>query len=168
MKSVDRIKEFISLIIESEQIVIVTHVNPDGDAIGSVTGFKNFLKANGKGANVIVPNRYPEFLDFLDPQKNIIAFKESQEEAIAAVEAADLIICMDFNSLKRIEGLGEVIALSKAKRVLIDHHLQPEPLFDIIFSDPQASSTCEVAYYLIKEMAMADSSIKSIDFDYAL
>ena len=164
----DRIKEFISLIIESEQIVIVTHVNPDGDAIGSVTGFKKFLKANGKGANVIVPNRYPEFLDFLDPQKNIIAFKESQEEAIAAVEAADLIICMDFNSLKRIEGLGEVIALSKAKRVLIDHHLQPEPLFDIIFSDPQASSTCEVAYYLIKEMAMADSSIKSIDFDSGL
>lgn len=164
----DRIKEFISLITESEQIVVVSHVNPDGDAIGSITGFKKFLRTNGKSANVVVPNRYPEFLEFLDPQQSIVAFKESQEEASAIVAAADLIICMDFNSLKRIEGLGEVIAVSKAKRVLIDHHLQPEQLFDIIFSDPQASSTCEVAYYLIKEMAVADSSIKSINLDSGL
>lgn len=164
----DKIKELISLIVESEQIVIVSHINPDGDAIGSVTGFKKFLQANGKSANVVVPNRYPEFLEFLDPGQSIIAFKESQDKATSIVESADLIICMDFNSLKRIEGLGEVIAVSKAKRVLIDHHLQPEPLFDIIFSDPQASSTCEVAYYLIKEMAAADSSIKSIDIDSGL
>ena len=164
----DKIKELISLIVESEQIVIVSHINPDGDAIGSVTGFKKFLQANGKSANVVVPNRYPEFLEFLDPVQSIIAFKESQDKATSIVESADLIICMDFNSLKRIEGLGEVIAVSKAKRVLIDHHLQPEPLFDIIFSDPQASSTCEVAYYLIKEMAAADPSIKSIDIDSGL
>ncbi|MBR7157209.1 MAG: bifunctional oligoribonuclease/PAP phosphatase NrnA, partial [Bacteroidales bacterium] len=164
----DKIKEFISLIVESEQIVIVSHINPDGDAIGSVTGFKKFLQANGNSANVVVPNRYPEFLEFLDPGQSIIAFKESQDKATSIVESADLIICMDFNSLKRIEGLGEVISVSKAKRVLIDHHLQPEPLFDIIFSDPQASSTCEVAYYLIKEMAAADPSIKSIDIDSGL
>lgn len=164
----DKIKELISLIVESEHIVIVSHINPDGDAIGSVTGFKKFLQANGKSANVVVPNRYPEFLEFLDPGQSIIAFKESQDKATSIVESADLIICMDFNSLKRIEGLGEVIAVSKAKRVLIDHHLQPEPLFDIIFSDPQASSTCEVAYYLIKEMAAADPSIKSIDIDSGL
>ena len=164
----DKIKELISLIVESEQIVIVSHINPDGDAIGSVTGFKKFLQANGKSANVVVPNRYPEFLEFLDPGQSIIAFKESQDKATSIVESADLIICMDFNSLKRIEGLGEVIAVSKAQRVLIDHHLQPEPLFDIIFSDPQASSTCEVAYYLIKEMAAADPSIKSIDIDSGL
>ncbi len=164
----DKIKELISLIVESEQIVIVSHINPDGDAIGSVTGFKKFMQANGKSANVVVPNRYPEFLEFLDPVQSIIAFKESQDKATSIVESADLIICMDFNSLKRIEGLGEVIAVSKAKRVLIDHHLQPEPLFDIIFSDPQASSTCEVAYYLIKEMAAADPSIKSIDIDSGL
>ena len=159
----EKIRKFISLLSDCEKITIVTHVNPDGDAIGSSTGFKYFLESNGKSVSVAVPNRYPQFLGYLDGNEEIVAFKESEEAVTEMIETSDLVICMDFNALKRIEGLGEVVGRSNAKRVLIDHHLQPEECFDIIFSDPLASSTCEVAYYLIKEMVMADSSIKPVD-----
>ncbi len=164
----DKVKEFISLVSDSEKIVLVSHVNPDGDAIGSTTGFKYFLEQNGKSVSIVVPNRYPQFLGYLDINEEIVAYKGNEDEAVKIVEASDLIICMDFNALKRIEELGGIVGKSGAKKVLIDHHLQPEECFDIIFSDPQASSTCEVAYYLIRDMVEADSSIKPVDLKSGL
>ena len=160
---VEKVKKFMSLLADCENITIVSHVNPDGDAIGSITGLKYFLERNGKSVSALVPNKYPHFLKFLDGNGEVVAFKDNQELSASIIEASDLIVCMDFNSLKRIEELGDLIRESAAKRVLIDHHLQPEQCFDITFSDPHASSTCEVAYYLIKDMLRADSSIKSID-----
>ncbi len=160
----DRLKDFWRLISDSEKIVLVSHVNPDGDAIGSVTGMKQFLQANGKIVNIVVPNMYPGFLNYLDTEHEILVHKDMQESAESSVLAADLIICMDFNALKRIELLGDVVERSSAKRVLIDHHLMPDNTFDIIFSDPQASSTCEVAYYIIKELCEMDTSIKELPF----
>ncbi len=161
----NKIGKFSSLITESENIILTSHVNPDGDAIGSLMGLKLFLEENGKSVKVMVPTAYPEFLGFLDPQRQIMIHKESRELVDECVVAADLIICMDFNSLKRIELLGDVIAASNAPKVLIDHHLSPDSIFDIAFSDPQASSTCEVAYYIIKEMCAADPSLKDMPLD---
>lgn len=160
----DKLKEFWRLVSDSEKIVLVSHVNPDGDAIGSITGMKLFLHANGKAVNVVVPNMYPGFLNYLDTEHQILVHKDMQQAAESAVLSADLIICMDFNALKRIELLGDVVESSSAKRVLIDHHLMPDNTFDIIFSDPQASSTCEVAYYIIKELCEMDASIKELPF----
>jgi phosphoesterase RecJ-like protein len=165
---VDKVKEFISLVSDSEKIVLVSHVNPDGDAIGSLTGMKQFLQANGKETVIIVPNKFPEFLGYLDPNGEIIVFDKQTEEGIRQVESADLIICMDFNSLKRIDALGDHVGASGAGKVLIDHHLQPDNIFDVIFSDVAASSTCEVAYYLIKEMVAAEASLKPLDLSGAI
>ena len=161
----EKIKNFVSLLADKEHVVIISHVNPDGDAIGAATGMKKFLEANGKGVQVVVPNKYPQFLDFLDPDGKILAYKDDMERAEAVLLSADMIICMDFNSLKRIDDLGMLVERSKAPKILIDHHLQPEDSFDIIFSDPAASSTCEVAYYLIKGMREADGSLSPVNLD---
>lgn len=161
----DRIKKIVSLISDSENVVLIGHVNPDGDAIGSLTGFKSFLKENGKAATIIVPNNYAGFLEFLDPDHEIVIYRESRESAESIVAAADLIICMDFNSLRRIEQLGEYVACSKAAKVLIDHHLQPDDIFDVAFSDVSASSTCEVAYYILKDICSTCSSFGGISVE---
>ena len=158
----DKIKDFISLISDSEKIVLVSHINPDGDAIGSLVGMKLFLEENGKHPQVVVPNRFPDFLSFFDEQGSIMSYDSSRDAADSAVNAADLIICMDFNSLKRIDALGDAVGASSAKKVLVDHHLMPDNIFDITFSDMSASSTCEVAYYLIKEMTSMSRTLKKM------
>ncbi len=168
LEKVDKIKKIISLLRESERILLVSHINPDGDAIGSLTGLKSFLLANGKQAKIIVPNKFPDFLKYLDEDDSILIYEENVEESEAYVDRADLIICMDFNSLKRIDALGDSVGRSKAKRVLIDHHLQPDAIFDLVFSDVTASSTCEVAYYLIKEMLDVDSELSPINLKSAV
>ena len=161
-RKVENIKELVSLISDSEKIILVGHINPDGDAIGSLMGMKNFLETNGKKACPVVPNKYPEFLEFLDGEASVLVYDRDKEAVEQSVSGADLIICMDFNSLKRIEALGESVGKAGAKKVLIDHHLQPDNIFDLVFSDVQASSTCEVAYYLIKEMVGAAPQLSPI------
>ena len=146
----------------SEKIVLVSHVNPDGDAIGSLTGMKYFLELNGKSAQVIVPNRFPEFLRYLDPENSVIVYEGNEKIADKHISNADMIICMDFNSLKRIDSLGSSVAGAIAPKVLIDHHLQPDNIFEIIFSDVQASSTCEVAYFLLKELCAVSPELEPL------
>ena len=131
-------------------IILVGHVNPDGDSIGSLMGMKGYLHTLGKEVTAVVPNPYPEFLGFLDPQSEVLAYSIVPEQVQEKVDAADLIICMDFNSLGRIDALGGVIASSGARKVLIDHHPQPDQLFELIYSYPELSSTCELAFWIIK------------------
>ena len=161
-KKVNKVEKFKSLLSDSEKIVLVSHVNPDGDAIGSLTGMKYFLELNGKIAQVIVPNRFPEFLGYLDPDKSVITYEGNEEVADKHISNADMVICMDFNSLKRIDALGASIGNAAAPKVLIDHHLQPDNIFEVIFSDVQASSTCEVAYYLLKELCAISPELKPL------
>lgn len=157
------VADLVSLITDSKQIVLVGHVNPDGDSIGSLMGFKAFLDHNNKCATAIVPNKYPEFLEFLDEKREIIIYKEEEERAQKCITEADLILCLDFNSLKRIEALGEVVGTAGAKKALIDHHPQPDDIFDIVFSNTEVSSTCELAYYIIKAMsAGGDCKLKPL------
>lgn len=151
-------EQILSYITSSANIVLVGHLNPDGDAIGSMTGMKHFLESNGKSVDIVVPNRYPEFLAFLDPQRKIIAYDQQPEQAKRVVEEADLIFCMDLNSLKRIDQLGELIGGSELPKILIDHHPQPDH-FDVMISDVGASSTCEVAFYLIDDLLALDSKL---------
>ncbi len=131
-------------------VVLVGHVNPDGDSIGSLMGMMHYLAGLGKSVVPVVPNRYPEFLNFLDPDGVVLCNSEQPEAVAGAVSGADLIICLDFNSLKRIDSLGDVIASASAPKVLIDHHPQPDTIFDLVYSYPHLSSTCELAYWTIK------------------
>ncbi len=140
------------MLSDSECIMLVGHVNPDGDSIGSLMGMTDYLRQSDKHVMPVVPNNYPDFLKFLDPKGEIVIYNRNPQKVKDFIRRATLIICMDFNSLNRIEELGKLISASGAVKVMIDHHPQPEPEFDIMFSDTGASSTCEFLYWIIKDI----------------
>ena len=148
--NIENLEAFAQILNKSERMVLVGHVNPDGDSIGSLMGMKSYLEELGKSVVPVVPNMYPEFLKFIDPSCCVLAYNGMENEVKMAVGEADLIICLDFNSLKRIDALGEVIAAAPCVKVLVDHHPQPDTIFDVVYSYPELSSTCELVYWIIK------------------
>ncbi len=137
-------------------IVILSHRNPDGDAIGSSLGLAMYLRKKFHKVQVIFPSEYPVVFEYLDHVKDILIYDLKPNESKQAVEKADTIFCLDFNGLDRIDKLGEGVQFSKAKKILIDHHLDPEPFSDYEFLDTTASSTSELVYLWIKEMGDID------------
>ncbi len=136
---------------ESQNIVVVAHTNPDGDALGSTLAWARVLSQKGHNVECIAPNNYPYFMSWMEGIENYIIYKNDEERAKNAVDKAEVIFCMDFNTTQRLEALGEVIDENKtAKRVLIDHHLNPASDFDATFSYPEESSACFVTYSLIE------------------
>lgn len=133
-------------------ITIIAHRNPDGDALGSSLGLKLFLERFGHAVTVVMPSEAPNTFSFLPAISSIVVFDLRHDDARAALDKADCIFCLDFNALDRVDKLGENIQFSKAKKVLIDHHLDPEPFADHIFSDTAASSTCELIYKFIDDI----------------
>ncbi len=140
------LKEFLST---PKKIVITTHYRPDGDAMGSSLGLSNYLKLKGHTVTVVTPSEYPDFLAWLPGNKFVIDFEKNTDEAKKVVAASDIIFCLDFNWLNRLEKFEESVRSSKAIKVLIDHHLEPESAFRYSFSYPEACSTCELIYQFI-------------------
>jgi bifunctional oligoribonuclease and PAP phosphatase NrnA len=149
------IKKVKTVLEESKNIVIVTHKNPDGDAIGSSMGLYHYLVLKGHKPTVIVPNAYPENLKWPVAAKKILCYEDSAKKSAAAINDASVIFCLDFNSLSRIDELGELIAASPAFKVIIDHHLHPDDFSDVTFSDTKASSTAQMIYQFIEAMGDA-------------
>ncbi len=150
-KQLTKLKTFLS---KPRNLLIVTHWSPDGDAMGSSLGLYNFLKKLQHKVTVITPNDYPPFLNWLPGNKNVRIF--SQEPALCKkiTAKAELIFCLDFNSLKRIDKLGDEVAASKAPKVIVDHHLQPDGFAHYLYHDVKSSSTAELIYSLICEMGL--------------
>lgn len=146
------ILSFKKLLAKPLRVVIVTHWSPDGDAMGSSLGLYNYLKTKKHKLNVIVPNDYPAFLNWLPGNNTVINASVSGEKAIEKIKNADIIFCLDFNNLSRFGDLGVEISKSKAIKVLIDHHRQPETFADYKLHDINTSSTCELIYDFIKLM----------------
>jgi len=157
----DHIKELIDLLNKSKQIVIVTHWSPDGDAMGSSLGLYNYLIQKQHRVTVITPNDYPSFLFWMQGNDTVIDFSINPDLAKTAVEKAELIFCLDFNTLSRIEALGEEVRKSKAKKCIIDHHLQPEDFADYMLHTVKTSSTCELIYDFI--VLMGDKELINKD-----
>ena len=132
-----------------QDIVILSHRNPDGDAVGSSLGLSLFLQKDGHNVKIVVPSDYPDFLSWMPQSGDIIVYDDDTEHATKTINKASLIFCLDFNSLDRIDKVGELVAISKVPKVMIDHHLYPEPFADYILSDTTASSTCELVYDFI-------------------
>jgi phosphoesterase RecJ-like protein len=142
------------LINKSDQIVIVTHVSPDGDAIGSSLALYHFLTELGKQVNVIVPNEFPEFLRWMADADEIIIGDRSPEIARETIEVAELIFCLDFNGLKRISQLEPIVKEASGKKIMIDHHPYPEDFCDLTISHPEISSTSELIFRFICRMGL--------------
>ena len=139
-------QELKNLLSAKQNVVITTHVNPDGDAIGSSVALLNFLIKMGHDVSVIVPNDYPDFLKWMKNDELIINYSNSKNESQEKIKNASLIFCLDFNNLNRINELGDYISDSKAKKVLIDHHLDPSDFYDFKIHDVKASATAELVY----------------------
>ena len=138
--------EVIRTIAASEHPLIISHKNPDGDAIGSSLGLKFFLKKLGKQPNIIVPDSFPDFLGFLPGASNIKFYDRQRETCIKIIEEADLIFFLDFNSLKRIDELGKLTGEKRVPKIMIDHHPFPEEIFDYKYHRTNVSSTSELVY----------------------
>jgi phosphoesterase RecJ-like protein len=152
----DRADQFCRLLQNAEQIAVLTHVNPDGDAIGTGLALVRCLKAMGKKTTIIAPNPFPEFLQWLDGAREMVVYKHAPTKTKNRLNSADLIICVDFNNLARLEELGEYIRTLSSPRVLIDHHPNPaEEEFTVCFSKVEACSSAEVLYNLLKAMGLA-------------
>ena len=148
----DKVQKTKKYIDHVDRIVIVSHISPDGDAIGSSLGLYHFLSEMDKSVNVIVPNEFPDFLKWLKGAHDIINYEKSPEIAAETIEAAELIFCLDFNNLKRIGDLGPLVGQAKAKKVMIDHHPDPDDFCSVVMSHPEISSTSEMVFRLICRM----------------
>ena len=158
-------QEIKKILSSKQNIVITTHVNPDGDAIGSSIALLNFLIKQGHNTSIIVPNDYPDFLKWMKNDELIINFSNSKKEAQDKIDNSSLIFCLDFNNLSRINELGDHIAKSNSKKILIDHHLEPSEFYDFKIHDVNASATAELIYDFLVEL---DSSLIDKDISEAI
>ena len=147
-----------------KNIVILSHTNPDGDAIGSSLAWAEVLANRGHNVTPVVPNKYPYYLDFMPNTSSILFFKDDTEGRVkSALKSADIIFCLDFHTMTRLDGLGDIIDENQhAKRVLIDHHLDPNDDFDLMISYPEASSTCYLVSLIIEALYGVESITKSM------
>lgn len=149
---VDQVKQ---LVLASRNIVITCHVSPDGDALGSSCALWFVLKALGKNVNVVTADCAPRSLQFLPGVRDIIAATRNGDRAHELIADADLIFCMDFNDIERVDRLSDVILKSRAKKVVIDHHLEPRIDGEIVISRPEVSSTSALLYIFLWQAGWA-------------
>lgn len=144
-----------SLIAAAGHIVITCHRGPDGDAIGSTTALASWLQRHYPDADihVIAPTIFPDFLKWVPGASDILVFEGHEDEVRPVVEAADLVIMCDHGELKRMGDLGDIVRDHPTPRIMIDHHLNPEPdIADLVISHPELSSTCEVLVRVMLEI----------------
>ena len=141
-----------------QNMVVLSHTNPDGDAVGSSIAWAEALRQRGHTVTCIVPNKYPYYLDWMTGIRDIVIYKNEADKAASLIAEADVIFCLDFHTLSRLDALGNVVDKNTtARRVLIDHHLNPSQSFDVIFSHPEASSTSYLVSKLIEALWGAES-----------
>jgi phosphoesterase RecJ-like protein len=161
------IQAFKTLIDRPQKVVIVTHFKPDADALGSSLGLAGFLKKKGHQVQVITPSDYPDFLAWMPGNNDVLALDkkaETVQRASAIVDAATVVFCLDFSSLSRINDLGTMVRDSKAVKVLVDHHLEPEHFAEYEQWDTSSASTAGLIFELIEqvgETGLIDKDIAS-------
>ena len=140
------------LIGESQNIVITCHTNADGDAIGSSLGWAEYLLSQGKDVQVIVPDLYPYFLTWLPNTEKIVRYDKHKEKSDMLLAIADLVFCLDFNVPSRVDMMQQSLLATKARRVLIDHHLNPDVPCTLTISHPDLSSTSELIFRIVWQL----------------
>lgn len=156
------IDDSFELIKNSNQILITTHLSPDGDAMGSTLALYHFLISEGKKVKIIVPNSFPYFLKWMPGSENVDIFEYNPEAAQTIFNTSDLIFSLDYNIPKRIGPMAQLLENAKAKKILIDHHLDPGDIFDITISYPNISSTCELMFRFLYQTGRTDIFSKKV------
>ena len=152
MFNTHELSEIKKILNPQNKIVIITHYNPDGDAIGSSLGLKHYLNAKGIDAEVVVPNDFPKFLKWMPDAKKITIADYKQKKASDLIKNADIIFILDFNTPSRSGNfVSSLIEKSEGQKILIDHHKQPDT-FDFVYSDTSIPATCQMIYHFIEAM----------------
>jgi bifunctional oligoribonuclease and PAP phosphatase NrnA len=144
------IQDIRELLSVPRKVVITTHYKPDGDAIGSSLALWGWLLDRGHQVTVVSPSDYPEFLQWMTGNDQVINAERKMSAARKVASEADLIFCLDFNTASRMEATADAILASKAFKVLIDHHPQPDSFCNITFSYPESCATCELVFHFLK------------------
>lgn len=153
---IELIKQFEGLIKSScKSIVIVPHMHPDGDAMGSVLGLWRVLQNSGLKVKMVSPTKYPEFYHWMDGHDQVIIFSHHPKQAARAMEESDLLICMDFNQLSRLGDIKTLAETFQGKKILIDHHPYPGNFTDLVVSDITYSSTAELIFSVLQSTEFA-------------
>ncbi|NHE56954.1 DHH family phosphoesterase [Cyclobacterium plantarum] len=150
MQELDLFKEQISS-ASSKKIIITTHHKPDADALGSSLALAGYLKKKNHQVTVVSPSDYPSFLHWMKGNDEVVNFEdpEKEKEARKLIADAEIIFCLDFSNLGRLQGMEQAVRESKAFMVNIDHHQDPEEFADFSFCSSKAAATCELLYDLI-------------------
>ena len=138
--------------VRADKVVILSHVSPDGDAIGSSLGLYHFLTSQDKTVHVIVPNAFPDFLKWMPGAKDIIQYNRYKDFADKLINEADVLCVLDLNVLSRLDEMKDVVEKSPARKMLVDHHLYPGDFARITISHPDISSTSELVFRLICQL----------------
>jgi phosphoesterase RecJ-like protein len=145
------------LLNQPRKIVITTHHKPDGDAMGSSLGLYNYLIQQGHHVQVIAPTDYPEFLAWMPGNEEVIIYTEQIEKSAELIDKAELIFCLDFNNLTRINEMGELVRQSSAVKVMVDHHLEPEDFDDYRYWNINACAAAQLVYsFIVEELQRPD------------
>jgi len=145
-------KELSKLFSSSENILIICHINPDGDSVGAQLALYHYFKSIGKNVSLLAPNNLQEFLKWMDGAEQINIFIRDRKKCRMLIDNSDLIVMLDFNQPNRLGEAEEYVMASRARRVVIDHHLDPENFADLIISDPGKCSTSELVHEVISEV----------------
>ncbi|WP_139957938.1 DHH family phosphoesterase [Flavicella sediminum] len=144
---IEAIKE---LLAQPKNIVLVAHRNPDGDAIGSTLAMQHYLKLKGHNARTVLPNDVPEFLQWLPRVDSVYKYDKQNSQSKKAIEESELLFVLDFNAFHRVgEDMQKALETYKGTFIMIDHHQQPDPISEFIYSDTSICSTCQMVYHFI-------------------
>lgn len=145
-----------------KKVLIITHFNPDGDALGSALGLKLFLENAGHTVTTLLPSEGPPYYDWMPKISDCVVFQEKYKSVYEhEFKSNDFIFCLDFNNTSRVNGFSKMLAASKIPKILIDHHEEPSDEFEYVYSYPGRSSTCELVFDFISKFA--DKKDISID-----
>lgn len=169
MITAEQVQSALEMLKGKKKIAIITHIAPDGDAMGSSLGLSAWLQSNQllgcPEVKVIIPSTYPNFLAWLPAADACIDYAANQEQAEQAVRESDLLFCLDFNEPKRVGDAAALFPLAQCPKILIDHHLHPdEDMVDLVISYPEAPATCFLVLELINSLnrlTNADTAIST-------
>ncbi len=157
------INEIYQQITSPKQIVITMHQKPDGDAMGSTLGLYHFLIQFGHTITVISPTNWASFLNWMPGCKSVLDYERDTEKANGIIDKADWIFCLDFNTISRTKRMEEKLTKATAKKILIDHHQEPQTeVFAYGVSDTSKSSTAEMVYDFIIGSGFTDKINKDV------
>ena len=149
-----------SLIDEAQTIVLCCHQNPDGDALGSMLGLGEVLRTLGKEPLIVAPDQYPDYLQWLPNSEKIVRYDKRRDYVDTVLKIADLVFCLDFNTASRTDEMADALTSSPAKKVLIDHHPNPDIDTVLCISHPELSSTSELVFRVVWQMGLFEQQNK--------